>query len=842
MKKCYLSLGVVLSGVLLANSAQAAAGVTASTSNTQLHDNRRLQVSHQRWSTNQQIRKHVYADGTKTSEADNTNLDGSIVDQVDDTHGSIVTMPFTENSGYIRSPSGTGYARRNSIIKRSNNNVRKKYYDVLRAYDVFSQQANGVVLRQYRSRLDNLAGHKKIGLATESVLTSLSALGSNAGLKSGVKSATGSTLSTIIYEPSKITFAASVDGIGFTEIPPVWTLTGGPNHMSMMTLHGSGFTTGAGPSGSLVNSSTYAATSNIPIYTATDAASFGRLTQIAGPNTTTDVADHEITLNGAPIKLYKFVSTESATSSGVYALGVATHFTDLGAKVANAPIRFTAGSASVVTAGLTPTTKNGIKTYPAVFDISAASNMAMMSTSEGAFISSNSGQSWTSYSNRIPQIVQVAISEPVTGIPTNGTAATTLQLLLHADGTVKARGKYSSTAPGNKYIKVCAGRSWGMALNEDGKVYSIGLNEYGQLGTGSTVAQSTSFQTVSLNANIRDISCGSDHGVAMDINGNIYGWGSDAVSQLGSLNASSSGGTASNGSPLPAGKRLYSEWSSATAYTAGDIVLYEATMPSGGTTFSRWLAGSSAGTGNQPDDPTVNGTTNSMQYDIEHTYTQNNRVWWGQGNPGVAAGGTNGAPELEAPTTYLWFSALLTQTSACDPDGAANGASCPNRECRSDCEVNGNTPGCSSAPVAPCQCLNKGQSLSGENNHTKGEEHCGSMWWKVTNNRYWERMDDSWIANNKGKYGYAPESIVLIGNHYMRASSASPRLGITAAPSVSASGAVTDNASWFEVDYAAEERFIVRRPKLLSTSSTIAAESSGCARVFASGSTTYILK
>lgn len=80
--------------------------------------------------------------------------------------------------------------------------------------------------------------------------------------------------------------------------------------------------------------------------------------------------------------------------------------------------------------------------------------------------------------------------------------------------------------------KLAAGYGHTIALKEDGTVWILGCNKYGQIGNGSynnafTVEHRTELK------NIIDISAGYRHSLALDKDGNVWAWGFNGSGQLG---------------------------------------------------------------------------------------------------------------------------------------------------------------------------------------------------------------------------------------------------------------------------------------------------------------------
>ena len=86
-------------------------------------------------------------------------------------------------------------------------------------------------------------------------------------------------------------------------------------------------------------------------------------------------------------------------------------------------------------------------------------------------------------------------------------------------------------------IKISAMRSMVMALTKDGEVYTWGYNDTGVLGLGDTTTRTYATRVKGVGGNgylenIIDISIGHTTSIAVDKNGNVYGWGNGADYEL----------------------------------------------------------------------------------------------------------------------------------------------------------------------------------------------------------------------------------------------------------------------------------------------------------------------
>ena len=91
--------------------------------------------------------------------------------------------------------------------------------------------------------------------------------------------------------------------------------------------------------------------------------------------------------------------------------------------------------------------------------------------------------------------------------------------------------------PISDIIDVACGDSTTYILRNDGTVWSSGYNNYGQLGIGNTTNFSSFKQVSGLN-NIIEISAGSYSGYALKSDGTVWGWGRNNYGQLGDATSS----------------------------------------------------------------------------------------------------------------------------------------------------------------------------------------------------------------------------------------------------------------------------------------------------------------
>lgn len=112
-------------------------------------------------------------------------------------------------------------------------------------------------------------------------------------------------------------------------------------------------------------------------------------------------------------------------------------------------------------------------------------------------------------------------------------------LVLRSNGTVWSLSNASSplTAPAevpslSNIVAVSAGYQHSAVLKADGTVWTWGLNAYGQLGDGTTVAKSSPVQVLGL-SDVVGISAGRFHTLALKSDGTVWAFGYNNMGQLG---------------------------------------------------------------------------------------------------------------------------------------------------------------------------------------------------------------------------------------------------------------------------------------------------------------------
>ncbi|MEU8545366.1 Ig-like domain repeat protein, partial [Streptomyces sp. NPDC048717] len=132
------------------------------------------------------------------------------------------------------------------------------------------------------------------------------------------------------------------------------------------------------------------------------------------------------------------------------------------------------------------------------------------------------------------------------------------------DGTTTDRLTPAPVAlpDGVELTALSAGHGFSLGLTADGGVYAWGINNYGQLGDGTTTSSTTPVKVdLPAGVHVTALASGSNHTLALTADGRVYAWGWNAYGQLGD------GTTTDRHAPvpvaLPAGTTI-------TAVAAGD--------------------------------------------------------------------------------------------------------------------------------------------------------------------------------------------------------------------------------------------------------------------------------
>ncbi len=75
-------------------------------------------------------------------------------------------------------------------------------------------------------------------------------------------------------------------------------------------------------------------------------------------------------------------------------------------------------------------------------------------------------------------------------------------------------------------VQIACGYNFFLALTEDGKVFIMGSNDYGQLGIGNNITQTSPIYLKSLQGiPVQQIACGAYHSIVLTMSGNIFAFG-----------------------------------------------------------------------------------------------------------------------------------------------------------------------------------------------------------------------------------------------------------------------------------------------------------------------------
>lgn len=101
-----------------------------------------------------------------------------------------------------------------------------------------------------------------------------------------------------------------------------------------------------------------------------------------------------------------------------------------------------------------------------------------------------------------------------------------------------ATGGTSVTVDGIRFVQISAGSSFTLALTSEGTVYAWGQNYQGMLGNGTLVGSSTPVQVKGVGgtgvlSGISSVSAGGEFSMALSSSGNVYAWGRNVEGQLG---------------------------------------------------------------------------------------------------------------------------------------------------------------------------------------------------------------------------------------------------------------------------------------------------------------------
>jgi alpha-tubulin suppressor-like RCC1 family protein len=103
------------------------------------------------------------------------------------------------------------------------------------------------------------------------------------------------------------------------------------------------------------------------------------------------------------------------------------------------------------------------------------------------------------------------------------------------DGTITSRTSPVSVVGGfTDWCQVSAGTSHSLGLRQNGTAWAWGLNNSGQLGTGTTTARSSPVSVVGGFTDWCQVSAGSYHSLGVRQDGSAWAWGAGSCGRLGS--------------------------------------------------------------------------------------------------------------------------------------------------------------------------------------------------------------------------------------------------------------------------------------------------------------------
>jgi len=133
------------------------------------------------------------------------------------------------------------------------------------------------------------------------------------------------------------------------------------------------------------------------------------------------------------------------------------------------------------------------------------------------------------------------------------------------DGTTTARNSPTPIGEAKDWVQVAAsGTAHSLALRADGTLWAWGLNTSGQLGTGTTAAQTSPVQ-IGAGQLWQQVGAGANHSLAVRADGTLWAWGLNADGQLGT------GTTATQLSPTQVDPAA--TWRSVAAGTAHSLAV-----------------------------------------------------------------------------------------------------------------------------------------------------------------------------------------------------------------------------------------------------------------------------
>ena len=258
---------------------------------------------------------------------------------------------------------------------------------------------------------------------------------------------------------------------------------------------------------------------------------------------------------------------------------------------------------------------------------------------------------------------------------------------------------YACTPPGDsvstppKWVRVAAGGSHTLAINENGHLYAWGNNNRGQIGNGENGASSLDKtknkktpQRIGTDADWQAIAAGYDFSLALKKDGTLYAWGANDSGQLGD------GSTTNRNAPVKIGSDT--NWKNIIAGGAHSLALKsDGTLYVWGTNASGQL-GNGIRTGELKAPTKISSDTDWTAIGAGNAHSlalkSNGSFYaWGGNNFGQLGDGTNTArtapTKIGSDTDWKAIDGGLSQSLAIKRGGTlylwgANGAKSPRKQ------------------------------------------------------------------------------------------------------------------------------------------------------------------
>ncbi|MGM7677739.1 RCC1 domain-containing protein [Microbacterium sp. A94] len=335
---------------------------------------------------------------------------------------------------------------------------------------------------------------------------------------------------------------------------------------------------------------------------------------------------------------------------GVLAVSVAVGLVGVGA-TANAAPDLTSAMLAPTSGPLTGGTEVTIEPPPGVTftQVSVGIYHSVALAEDGtayAWGRNNYGQLGNDATTNSSVPVQVEMPAEVTFTQVSAGGSHTVALT--ADGTAYAWGSNDRSQLGNdqhtessvpvlvqipdgvRFTQVSAGNRHSVAVDEDGTAYAWGLNADGQLGNDATTNSSVPVQVqIPDEVTVAQVSAGTAHSVAVDVDGTAYAWGNNEYGQLGN-------GASSRRVPVPVQVQMPAKVT-VTQVSAGGF--HSVAVAVGGATYA-WGVNNEGQLGTDTTrNPSVPGL---VQIPAEVTVTQ------------VSAGHSHSVALTADGTAYAW--------------------------------------------------------------------------------------------------------------------------------------------------------------------------------------------